>query len=106
MALGRVSHFAFAKPGSEALYTVVPREEKYKSKSLLDTFVYRLGDQAGAEGVRALQGGVGPTGLPIAVLPACAAVAGVGLLLARAFGLRKATGGERARSMGDSTAGP
>jgi AAA family ATP:ADP antiporter len=33
-----------AKPAREMLYTVVDREVKYKSKSFIDTFVYRSGD--------------------------------------------------------------
>jgi AAA family ATP:ADP antiporter len=33
-----------AKPAREMLYTVVDREVKYKSKSFIDTFVYRTGD--------------------------------------------------------------
>jgi AAA family ATP:ADP antiporter len=30
------------------LFTVVSREDKYKTKNLIDTVVYRLGDQVGA----------------------------------------------------------
>jgi AAA family ATP:ADP antiporter len=30
------------------LFTVLPREDRYKAKSFIDTVVYRLGDQAGA----------------------------------------------------------
>jgi AAA family ATP:ADP antiporter len=44
----RISNFATAQPAREALYTVVGREVKYKSKSFIDTFVYRLGDSLGA----------------------------------------------------------
>jgi len=44
----RISNFATAQPAREALYTVVEREVKYKSKSFIDTFVYRLGDSLGA----------------------------------------------------------
>jgi AAA family ATP:ADP antiporter len=36
------------KPALEALYTVIPREEKYKAKNFIDTTVYRTGDQVGA----------------------------------------------------------
>ena len=39
---------AVARPTREILFTVIPREDKYKSKSFIDTFVYRLGDQVGA----------------------------------------------------------
>ena len=29
------------------IYTVVSREDRYKTKGFIDTFVYRLGDQVG-----------------------------------------------------------
>ncbi|MEQ1575167.1 MAG: MFS transporter [Vicinamibacterales bacterium] len=46
--LRRASNFSFARPTREVLFTVVSREDKYKAKSLIDTVVYRLGDQVGA----------------------------------------------------------
>ncbi len=46
--LRRASNYAVARPARETLYTVVSREDKYKSKSLIDTFVYRAGDLVGA----------------------------------------------------------
>ncbi len=44
----RTGNFAVARPTREVLFTVVAREDKYKTKSFIDTVVYRLGDQAGA----------------------------------------------------------
>ncbi len=44
----RAANFAVARPTREILYTVVPREDRYKAKSFIDTVVYRLGDQLGA----------------------------------------------------------
>ncbi|HWP37018.1 MAG TPA: Npt1/Npt2 family nucleotide transporter [Gemmatimonadales bacterium] len=41
-------HYAIDRPAREVLYTVLGPEEKYKSKSFIDTFVYRAGDLAGA----------------------------------------------------------
>ena len=41
-------NYGLMKPALEALYTVVPREEKYKAKNFIDTTVYRTGDQLGA----------------------------------------------------------
>ena len=35
-------------PAMEVLFTVVPREDKYKAKNIIETFVYRGGDQVGA----------------------------------------------------------
>jgi AAA family ATP:ADP antiporter len=46
--LRRASNFSFARPTREVLFTVVSREDKYKTKNFIDTVVYRLGDQVGA----------------------------------------------------------
>ncbi len=46
--LRRSSDYAIARPTREVLYTVVPREDRYKAKSFIDTVVYRGGDQVGA----------------------------------------------------------
>jgi AAA family ATP:ADP antiporter len=46
--LRRAGNFAFARPTREVLFTVVSREDKYKTKNFIDTVVYRLGDQVGA----------------------------------------------------------
>ncbi|HTY79342.1 MAG TPA: MFS transporter, partial [Candidatus Bathyarchaeia archaeon] len=46
--LRRAGNFAVARPTRETCFTVVPREDKYKAKSFIDTFVYRAGDQVGA----------------------------------------------------------
>jgi ATP:ADP antiporter, AAA family len=42
----RVGEFAVSKPAREALFTVVPREDRYKAKNFIDTVVYRGGDAA------------------------------------------------------------
>lgn len=47
-ALRRAGNFVFARPTREVLFTVVSREDKYKTKNFIDTVVYRLGDQVGA----------------------------------------------------------
>ncbi|MHC4448235.1 MAG: NTP/NDP exchange transporter, partial [Planctomycetota bacterium] len=46
-AVRRATNFAVSRPAREVLYIVVSREDKYKSKNLIDTFVYRFGDQVG-----------------------------------------------------------
>jgi AAA family ATP:ADP antiporter len=66
----RAGNFAFARPTREVLFTVVPREDKYKAKSFIDTVVYRLGDQAGAwtyAGLGLL--GLGMTGIAVVAVP-------------------------------------
>ena len=44
----RAGNFALTRPTREVLFTVVPREDRYKAKSFIDTAVYRSGDQVGA----------------------------------------------------------
>jgi len=53
--LRRASDYAIARPTREMLFTVVPREDRYKAKAFIDTFVYRLGDQVGAWSVALLR---------------------------------------------------
>ncbi len=53
-ALRRAVHYGLERPAREALFTVVPREEKYKAKSFIDTVVYRGGDVLSAWGWTAL----------------------------------------------------
>ena len=47
-ALRRAGNFAITRPTREVLFTVLPREDRYKAKTFIDTVVYRLGDQVGA----------------------------------------------------------
>jgi AAA family ATP:ADP antiporter len=56
--LRRAGDYAIARPTREVLFIVVPREDRYKTKGFIDTFVYRLGDQVGAWSIEPL-GGVG-----------------------------------------------
>jgi AAA family ATP:ADP antiporter len=44
----RAGNFSITNPAMEVLFTVVPREDKYKAKNIIETFVYRGGDQVGA----------------------------------------------------------
>ena len=66
----RASDYAIARPTREVLFTVVPREDRYKAKSFIDTFVYRLGDQVGAWGVAGLIAlGAGAAELALVAIP-------------------------------------
>ena len=40
----RAGRYGITKPAREVLFTVVSREEKYKSKAFIDAAVYRGGD--------------------------------------------------------------
>ena len=48
MMVRRIGEYSIARPARDTLYTSVSREERYKAKSLIDTFVYRLGDATSA----------------------------------------------------------
>ena len=69
----RSSDYAIARPAREVLYTVVPREDRYKTKNFIDTVVYRGGDQVGAWSYVLLTG----AGLGIAQIAAAGALLGV-----------------------------
>jgi AAA family ATP:ADP antiporter len=58
-AVRRVGDYAITRPCRDALFTVVSREEKYKAKSLIDTFVYRGGDATAGSLYRFLTHGLG-----------------------------------------------
>jgi AAA family ATP:ADP antiporter len=58
-AVRRVGDYALTRPCRDALYTVVSREEKYKAKSLIDTFVYRGGDATSGSFYQALTTSLG-----------------------------------------------
>lgn len=68
--LRRAGNFAFARPTREVLFTVVPREDKYKAKSFIDTVIYRTGDQVGAWSYAALGFlGLAMTGISVVAVP-------------------------------------
>ncbi len=82
--LRRAGNFAFARPSREVLFTVVPREDKYKAKSFIDTVVYRTGDQVGAWSYAALGFmGLSMTAIAIVAVPLSAAWLLNGLWLGR-----------------------
>jgi AAA family ATP:ADP antiporter len=65
----RVSNYAVTRPGREVLYTVLPRDQRYKAKNLVDTVIYRVGDQVGIW----TMGGLGMVGLSALAIPWLAA---------------------------------
>ncbi|WP_018231255.1 NTP/NDP exchange transporter [Thioalkalivibrio thiocyanodenitrificans] len=76
---------AIMRPARETLYTVVSREDKYKSKAFIDTFVYRGGDVVGAQ-TEGLLGrlGMGLAALASVAVPLALAWAALGFWLGRA----------------------
>ena len=84
----RASNFAVSKPARESLFTVASREDKYKAKNLMDTFIHRAGDAA----VASLQA-VAALALPVVTaiaLPVVAVWLSTGLVLGRAQSRRAA----------------
>jgi AAA family ATP:ADP antiporter len=73
----RALRYGLAKPTREVLFTVLAREEKYKSKAFLDAAVYRGGDLASGwifTGLKALGFSIGAIALAAAPLAALWAV--------------------------------
>ncbi len=86
--LRRSSNYAVSRPCREMLYTVIPREAKYKAKNFIDTFVYRLGDQVGAWSYSALGAlGLGAAAISLVAIP----MAGVWLAVGWWLGRRQQT---------------
>jgi AAA family ATP:ADP antiporter len=76
---------AIMRPARETLFTVVSREDKYKSKAFIDTFVYRGGDVVGAwtEGLLGRLG-MGLAGLASLTVPLAVLWGSLGVWLGRA----------------------
>ncbi len=75
---------AIMRPARETLFTVVSREDKYKAKAFIDTFVYRGGDVVGAwtEGLLGRLG-MGLAGLATLVMPLAIVWGVLGIWLGR-----------------------
>ena len=82
-ATRRAGNFALTKPARETLFTVVPREDKYKAKAGIDTFVYRGGDSVGT----GIDWALARLGAPIAAVAIPVGV--IGIVLAGWLGRRQ-----------------
>jgi len=68
--LRRAANFALARPTRELLFTVLPRVDKYKAKSFIDTVVYRAGDQVGSWSWLLISAmGLGVAGVALVAVP-------------------------------------
>src|SRR5690242_16990290 len=104
IVLRRGTNFGLTNPAVEVLFTVVPREDKYKAKSFIETFIYRAGDQIGAwtyAGFAAL--GLGISGAAYAAVPFAGIWLVLGLWLGRRQGQLAATEGRTGRGGGPRT---
>ena len=84
-ATNRAVQRGITRPAREALFTVASREDKYKAKAFIDTFIYRAGDVVGAQ-TEGLLGrlGLAMGGLVSVVLPLALVWAALALWLGRA----------------------
>lgn len=85
-ALRRAVNYGLAKPARDALYTVLPAEEKYKAKAFIDTFVYRAGDAAGTGIDALLARAAGAAAALAAVAPIAIGIGGAWAVLAVLLG--------------------
>lgn len=84
-ATNRAIQRGLTRPARETLFTVVGREDKYKAKAFIDTFVYRAGDVIGAQ-TEGLLGrlGLAMGGLVSVVVPLALVWVALGIWLGRA----------------------
>lgn len=96
--LRRAGEYALSKPGRETLFNVLPPEQKYKAKNVIDTLVHRTGDTASAwvfAGLRSL--GLTSTHMSVVAIPIAAAWLAVSLRLgSRAQTLQREGKGQKA----------
>lgn len=97
LAVRRVGEYAITRPSRDSLYTVCTREEKYKAKSLIDTFIYRGGDATSASVYQILTGvfGFGPSGIGWVG----AGISAVWMMIALALGKSYERGGPQAAAL-------
>jgi AAA family ATP:ADP antiporter len=92
----KAGNYAITRPGREMLFTLVDREKRFKTKPVIDTLVYRVGDSLNAWSFTALSQGLGLSMSALAVVGAliAAAWAAVAVALGRAYH------GDRSRGAG------
>ncbi len=83
--LYRAGRYALARPAREVLFTVVGREERYKSKAFIDAAVYRGGDLVNGWVYAGLANlGLAVGAISLVAVPVMAVWVGMGLFLGRA----------------------
>jgi AAA family ATP:ADP antiporter len=88
MVVRRIGEYSITRPSRDTLYTSVTREERYKAKGLIDTFVYRGGDATSASAHALVKA---TFGLGLSGIAWCGAVlAGLWAVVAYVLGTRHA----------------
>jgi AAA family ATP:ADP antiporter len=88
--LRRAGEYAISKPARETLFNVLPPEQKYKAKNVIDTLVHRTGDTASSwvfAGLRSA--GFSLTAMSWIAVPIAAMWLGVAVFLGRAADARR-----------------
>ena len=91
-ASGRAVQHALSRPARELLFTAVAREDRFKTKNVIDTFVYRLADTGSSWLHRALT--TAGMALTTVAIPLTSAWIGLSLLLGIGHRRRTAEAGE------------
>jgi AAA family ATP:ADP antiporter len=83
----KAGNYAITRPGREMLFTLVDRETRFKTKPVIDTLVYRVGDSLNAWSFTALSSGLGLGMSTLAIVGAGIAAlwALMGVVLGRAY---------------------
>lgn len=97
--LHSATRYAVMRPARETLFSVLSEGEKYKAKTVVDMFVYRAGDVAGARVEQMLVGAAGVTVGSMVMLTA--PMAGVWVILGLSLGVmqRKRAGSGKPSSL-------
>ena len=82
--LGRSTTHGLTRPARELLFTVLPRDDKYRAKNVIDVVVYRFGD-LGASWLNRGLAAVGSTAVAIAAIPLAAGWIALALVLGTGF---------------------
>jgi ATP:ADP antiporter, AAA family len=92
----RAGNFAVARPTRELLFTVVSRDDRFKAKNFIDTFIYRAGDQIGnwSWWLMATKMGLGIAGVSFVAAPLMGLWLALSLWLGRQFRAREMKTGD------------
>jgi ATP:ADP antiporter, AAA family len=104
LAIRRIGEYSITRPCRDSLFTVCTREEKYKAKSLIDTFIYRAGDATSASTFKLLTSGLGLSVSGVGW--AGALISAVWVVLALALGTSHEHAGRLAEEKANSQAAP
>jgi AAA family ATP:ADP antiporter len=92
----RAGEYAISKPARETLFNVLPAEQKYKAKNVIDTLIHRGGDASSSwifAGLRAL--GLSTHGMTWLAVPVAGVWCATALLLGRAARSRGTASGDQ-----------